>query len=158
MSMELKNRELQDGILVMMKLMNNFPFKFKYLDYDCMIIYNDGFYNGYVALTEDDKWYGKEYDDIDINVHGGLTFSSFGNDHLDRCNENGQNLYWIGFDCMHYGDYDEVFSLHSKCNKSPEYIVNEIFEMVHQIIEVKLQQAHSKNINRRITILEDNDE
>ena len=30
---------------------------------------------GYVILTEDNKYFGKFYDDIPINCHGGLTFS-----------------------------------------------------------------------------------
>lgn len=46
--------------------------------------------NGYVKIPEDHPWHGKDYDDIDVEVHGGLTFASYG---------------WIGFDCLHCGDY-----------------------------------------------------
>lgn len=34
-----------------------------------------GHFNGYVALCEGHPDYGKDYDDIDVEVHGGLTFS-----------------------------------------------------------------------------------
>ena len=141
--------DIQNGILTMMKLIDKFPFNFKYLDYDCLIIYNDGFHNGYVALTEKDVFYEMNYDDIDIDVHGGLTFSSFGND-MDyfQYNDEGKKLYWIGFDCDHYGDVIMNGSWLWKCNKSPEYIVGEIFEMVHQIIKKNdYENAKNKKIN-----------
>lgn len=49
-----------------------------------------GAVNGYVQIPEGHPWHGKSYDDIDVDVHGGLTYG---------CGE------WIGFDCMHCGDY-----------------------------------------------------
>ena len=49
-----------------------------------------GAVNGYVRIPESHPWHGLDYDDIDVNVHGGLTYG-----HGD----------WVGFDCMHLGDY-----------------------------------------------------
>lgn len=49
-----------------------------------------GAVNGYVKIPEGHHWYGLDYDDINVDVHGGLTFS----------NAAG----WIGFDCLHSGD------------------------------------------------------
>jgi len=46
--------------------------------------------NGYVRVPEGHPWAGLDYVDIDVQVHGGLTYSADG---------------WIGFDAMHSGDY-----------------------------------------------------
>ena len=49
-----------------------------------------GAINGYVQLPDGHPWRGLDYDNIDVEVHGGLTYAS------------GD---WIGFDCLHCGDY-----------------------------------------------------
>lgn len=48
-----------------------------------------GTFNGYARVPDGHPWAGLGYDDIDVNVHGGLTFAEDG---------------WIGFDTMHFGD------------------------------------------------------
>lgn len=58
-----------------------------------------GWGNGYVRIAESHKYYGKTYDDIDVSVHGGLTFSEFIKD-----SPNFSDGYWIGFDTAHSGD------------------------------------------------------
>lgn len=73
-----------------------------YHNYDYIIkFFEDGHRCGYVKIPDNHIFYQKNYDDIDIDCHGGLTFSelSDGNDL-----EKG---YWIGFDCAHFDDkYD----------------------------------------------------
>lgn len=49
-----------------------------------------GAVNGYVRIPEDHPWHGLGYDDIDVEVHGGLTYANEG---------------WVGFDTLHAGDY-----------------------------------------------------
>lgn len=44
---------------------------------------------GYVTVPEDHPCYGKGYDEVDVCVHGGLTFSDGGK---------------FGFDCAHWDD------------------------------------------------------
>lgn len=48
-----------------------------------------GAVNGYVRVPDGHPWFGLDYDDIDVEVHGGLTFARAG---------------WIGFDTLHSGD------------------------------------------------------
>lgn len=48
---------------------------------------------GYVQIPKDHMLFEKHYDDIQIDVHGGLTYSNFYKDE-----------YWIGFDCAHSFD------------------------------------------------------
>lgn len=55
--------------------------------------------NGYVALPKGHPCYGKGYDDIDAEVHGGLTFA-----HKGDGNEWEKGYWWIGFDCAHAWD------------------------------------------------------
>lgn len=50
-----------------------------------------GTLNGYARLPLDHPCFGKHYDDIDVDVHGGLTYG---------CDSYG----WVGFDTMHFGD------------------------------------------------------
>lgn len=55
-----------------------------------------GYLNGYTCIPKDHPCYGKDYDEIDIEIHGGLTFGEYDAD----C-----GLHWIGFDSSHSGDY-----------------------------------------------------
>jgi hypothetical protein len=52
---------------------------------------------GYVILDNDHNLRGEGYDDINVDVHGGLTFAS-------ENTEEGREGWMIGFDCAHYGD------------------------------------------------------
>lgn len=60
---------------------------------------NYGWGNGYVRIPEGHKYYNKIYDDIDVKVHGGLTFS----EHFEG-SEIFSDGYWVGFDTVHLGD------------------------------------------------------
>jgi hypothetical protein len=65
-----------------------------------IIVMDLGYRCGYVKIPKNHPWYGVHYNEIDIEVHGGLTFSSLvGLDHPIL-----SNGYWIGFDCMHSAD------------------------------------------------------
>jgi hypothetical protein len=48
---------------------------------------------GYVSIPSDHPCYYEEYNDINVDCHGGLTFGEC----MDK--------HWIGFDCGHLGDY-----------------------------------------------------
>jgi|GEM_PF-3048151 len=50
-----------------------------------------GAVNGYVRVPEGHPWSGMAYSDINVEVHGGLTYEG----------ADG----WIGFDTLHSGDY-----------------------------------------------------
>lgn len=53
-----------------------------------------GYLCGYICIQKDHSFYEKHYDDIDLECHGGLTFSGIADD----------GSYWIGFDCAHSMD------------------------------------------------------
>lgn len=59
-----------------------------------------GYANGYVGVPPGHPWYGINYNSIDVDVHGGLTFSEH---KLPFC-ELDDEIWWVGFDVCHYGD------------------------------------------------------
>jgi hypothetical protein len=70
-----------------------------------------GAWCGYVGVDRTHPWHGKPYDDLPVEVHGGLSFA-------DGCQEGPQestvchipepgqpdDLWWFGFDCGHAWD------------------------------------------------------
>ena len=76
--------------------------EWKHLGLSCAVVQNREASNrcGYVRVPPGHPLFGKSYDDVDINVHGGLTFAE-----EEPCteHEDGQG-WWFGFDCAHAGD------------------------------------------------------
>lgn len=76
--------------------------------------YEVGYANGYVAVPKGHPFFGKGYDDVNVSVHGGLTFATSGSNIAKNLPEtqvlegNIQNLddnWWVfGFDTCHYMD------------------------------------------------------
>jgi hypothetical protein len=60
-----------------------------------------GYRCGYVRVPPGHPWHGRDYDDVDASVHGGLTFAQ-----PDlHCGKGGaDDAWWLGFDCAHCGD------------------------------------------------------
>lgn len=56
----------------------------------------------YIEIPKNHKYYLKDYDEINIDVHGGLTYSD---NYLIVENEKLTNTWFIGWDYAHYGDY-----------------------------------------------------
>lgn len=87
---------------------------------------NYGYANGYVAIPPDHPLYGKHYEDVNIEIHGGLTFSSVVNHSILAKEEliDGEvpENYWVfGFDTLHWNDTLE------SCPR--EYVINEVNEL-----------------------------
>lgn len=85
-----------------------------------------GWGNGYVCLPKGHKYYGFDYDNIDVEVHGGLTFASDSNSlNLNDWPEVPQECrkdHWIiGFDTAHYGDnhskWPDAESVMAECGR-----------------------------------------
>jgi hypothetical protein len=80
---------------------------------DCMIHRGpSGALCGYVGVGPDHPWHGKGCDDVDVEVHGGLTFANKCNEEATEANgichipEPGRphDVWWLGFDCAHAFD------------------------------------------------------
>lgn len=81
-----------------------------------------GYGNGYVGVELGHPWYEKNYNDIDSNVHGGLTWS----DH-EVGGEKTPDIWWLGFDTAHGGD--------NKHNCPREYVESEVESLYQQALE-----------------------
>lgn len=75
--------------------------------YQCVVLFQSlGHRCGYVGVPERHPCYGKSYDEVDIDCHGGLTYADgwlFGS--------AGDDLWWFGFDCAHAGDAEDLEAL-----------------------------------------------
>lgn len=74
--------------------------------YSCLIARSDsGALCGYLAVPPGHLWHGVGYSELDVEVHGGLTYSGRGEagtlirDALAPAEPD--DSWWLGFDCMH---------------------------------------------------------
>lgn len=75
--------------------------EWKHKGLDCCVVLVHGRHRcGYVRVPRGNPAFIVEnYDDIPVEVHGGLTFSSFGTEW-----DKNKKHFWVGFDCAHAGD------------------------------------------------------
>lgn len=57
-------------------------------------------WTAYVGVPEEHELAGKDYDSIDVDCHGGLTYAGKGGDGFLP-----KGYYWFGWDYAHLGDY-----------------------------------------------------
>lgn len=62
-----------------------------------------GAWCGYVGVGRKHPAFGHDYDDVDVSVHGGLTFASKCSTRGHLCHVGGVR-WWLGFDCGHAFD------------------------------------------------------
>jgi len=100
-----------------------------------------GWGNGYVIIPKDHILHGKDYDHINVDIHGGLTFSDLiTKDFMKRWNEDEQDensklknedegCWIIGFDTAHPGD--------SLINWPKEEVKKETENLLNQVLNYK---------------------
>jgi hypothetical protein len=84
---------------------------------------------GYITLTKDSSLYGVGYDNLNIQVHGGLTYDGY---------DEYEN-WVIGFDFAHYKDLTPYFLLNGEYDfeqrgiyRDMEYVKSECESMAEQ--------------------------
>lgn len=103
--------------------MKNIILEGYYRGYRYMITYKH-WYCAYTELHKFHPYYKKYYDDIDIYVHGGITYSGI-----------HENKYYVGWDYAHIGDYT-FFSFSENDHKyTIEEIINDCKYAIDQLIE-----------------------
>jgi hypothetical protein len=111
-----------------------------------------GWGNGYVLLPKNHPYYGIDYDSVNLNAHGGLTFSrefisenflkwveglEFDGD-ITIKNFKEVDGYWMfGFDTSHYGDNEY------NCTKS--YVMNETIDLMNQCLDDSVKSIRKYN-------------
>lgn len=109
----------------------------------CLIVRNHrGALCGYVGVPISHPYFGKGYNEIDnVEVHGGLSFSGECAESNDEakgiCHISDKEVWWLGFDCNHYGDISplgEYPYFESKSTyKDFEYVTNEVNKLAEQL-------------------------
>lgn len=101
-----------------------------------------GYANGYVAIPPDHPCYGKEYEEIDVEVHGGLTFGEDAESlfkygwlcedvemlNADSVDDIPPDYYVVGFDTLHIDDNED------SCDR--EYCIDETMYLMEQLEEM----------------------
>ena len=89
---------------------------------------------GYVHVPEYHPLFGKHYLELsDIDVHGGLTYSSAGEKYPIQ-----SEGWWFGFDCAHYMDGSLNPLLRNEHPvRTTEYVFHECESLAQQLAEMK---------------------
>lgn len=106
------------------------------------VVHNDiGYRCGYVRVLPGHPWFGKGYDEIDADVHGGLTYAEYGT----ACPTHGKKAeWWVGFDCAHAGDAPDPallsassyrpYGLLGDTIKDTDYVIAECRSLAEQAV------------------------
>lgn len=72
----------------------------------CLIVRTPmGHLCGYVGVPPGHPYHGVGYDDLDIEVHGGLTYAGACKGKICHVPRDGEpEVWWLGFDCAHCFD------------------------------------------------------
>lgn len=81
-----------------------------------------GWGNGYVGVKRGHPLYGKHYTDVNVQVHGGLTFS-------DQETINGEDYWIFGFDTVHHRD--------NEVNWSEDHVQKETYNLLKELKKIK---------------------
>lgn len=108
-----------------------------------------GHWCGYVGVPPTHPLHGKDYDSVDVDVHGGLTFAagcSGGDPSTSICHvvEPGEpdDAWWFGFDCAHYMDLLPGISLScgDETYRDQGYVTRETERLAKQLAALAAKQ------------------
>lgn len=100
----------------------------KYLGYDYAIITLGRHPVAYVRVPKTHKMYEKDYDNLNISVNGGLTYSDT---MVTGVEKQG---WWLGWDYAHCNDFT-MWSLHDEFSSGKKWSIDEIFNEVKTAIK-----------------------
>ena len=106
----------------------------------CIVTFNNqGYRAGYVGVKNNNTFYGRYYDDDDVKsvlpCHGGLSYSS---KNFKSNYPIESDLWWFGFDCMHFED-------------DPDYkLAAQIFPEMKEYLMFIHQELDDSNSNEEI--------
>jgi len=117
---------------------------FIHAGFSCFIQRNSsGNWCGYVGVPSTHPAYEMPYDDVQVSVHGGLTYANKCSGHLCHTPEPGMSddVWWLGFDTGHYMDISPSHQLKVLRGdygtyKNMEYVTNETKQLADQLKEM----------------------
>lgn len=130
----------------------------KYIGYEYIILSLGTHPCAYICLDENEMFYGKHYDEIDINCHYGLTYSEphlyFGEySEKYKCivKTSIKDKWVIGWDYAHYGD--RYGGIDDGTNWTTQTIKLECKQVIQQIIMQSITQGYKKILNQMKEII-----
>lgn len=125
----------------------------------CLAVRNSGgAWCGYVGVPAGHPLHGKDYDHVDVECHGGLTFAkgcghsadpSVGICHVPSPGEP-DDTWWFGFDCAHFGDKCPAYSNRwgakdwAERYRTLRYVEREVAKLARQIAELPAESEERK--------------
>jgi|AKVG01.1.fsa_nt_gi hypothetical protein len=112
---------------------------FTHCGYTCVIAtIKDDYHCGYIAIPDEHNMAGKDYTEIDVTVHGGLTFGP--QNDLHGMGEDDDTV-WYGFDCAHAGDHTR--SMPGGTNWQSEDVREELLNLAEQFRDLDTSETKS---------------
>lgn len=110
----------------------------------CLAVRNHvtGSWCGYVAVSAEHPFNDLGYDDINIEVHGGLTFAGGCRGNVDEARDichvtepgESERVWWFGFDCAHCDDFSPAMPvLTHGIYRDLAYVQRECAELAAQL-------------------------
>ena len=110
----------------------------------------------YVGVEKDHPYFGKNYDDIPVDVHGWLTYGRACDGKMIchvPCEGESEETWWFGFDCGHSFDtspgtiglykqagIDSIFR--GATYKTLSYVENETNKLAQQLRDIMEDKTH----------------
>ena len=120
---------------------------FLHAGFSCFILRNHmGNWCGYVGVPSTHPAYCKEYNEVDVNVHGGLTYANKCQHVICHIPEPGMpdDVWWLGFDTGHSHDLTPGFPrgfidgmFEGTTYKNMDYTINETKQLAEQLKDMK---------------------
>jgi hypothetical protein len=105
--------------------------RFRASGFECLITrhLSQGHLCGYIKVGANHPWYGKDYSNVDVEVHGGLSFA-----------KTHDKTSTFGFDCAHLGDFTPYMASPPLVGKDDVYrdvgyVINQLVKLARQATE-----------------------
>jgi hypothetical protein len=99
---------------------------------------------GYVAVPPGHPLHGRDFGDLDLSCHGGLTYGAACRGDVCHKPAPGEpdNVWWFGFDCAHSRDLVPSFQVHFPMPvpvtyRDMAYVKGEVEELAVQLAALK---------------------
>lgn len=115
--------------------------EFRHVGLPCILhrVAGHGAWCGYVGVPPTHPWHGRGYDDVDVDVHGGLTYAEGCREHVCHVPQPGESddFHWFGFDTAHAGDFMPGVINLGGLYRDVSYVADETKKLAEQLAAVE---------------------
>lgn len=115
-----------------------------YKGYDYLIVSYGTHPCCYIRIPSDSPWYKHDYEDIDLCVHGGLTFAHFFSKESAKSFGISPDDWYIGWDYSHYEDYSGYLNNIGARKWTTEMLLDEVHRAIEDLIDLPIQAIRLK--------------